>query len=88
MVKKKQKIEIPKAVPRKRKPSKPKQTISIAIPKAQTNTINTVAAKKRPQRNNRKVEKPAENFSTGDMTNTSLADAFARAGITLDNFKK
>lgn len=85
MVKKKQKIEIPKAVPRKRKPSKPKQAISIAIPKAQT---NTVSAKKRPQRNNRKVEKPAENFSTGDMTNTSLADAFARAGITLDNFKK
>ena len=85
MVKKKQTIAIPKAVPRKRKPSKPKQAVSISIPKAETKNI---MAKKRPQRSNRKAEKPAQNFSSGDMTNTSLADAFAKAGITLNTFKK
>ena len=85
MVKKKQTIAIPKAVPKKRKPSKPKKTTSIAIPKAEIKPIKTA---NKPKRKFQKKEKPAQNFSTAPMQNNSLADAFAKVGITLDTFKK
>ena len=85
MVKKKQTIAIPKAVPKKRKPSKPKKTTSIAIPKAEIKPIKTANKLKRKFQ---KKEKPAQNFSTAPMQNNSLADAFAKVGITLDTFKK
>ena len=85
MVKKKQTIAIPKAVPKKRKPSKPKKPTSIAIPKAEIKPIKTA---NKPKRKFQKKEKPAQNFSTAPMQNNSLADAFAKAGITLDTFKK
>ena len=35
-----------------------------------------------------KIERPAKTFSSGSMQNNSLADAFAKAGITPDKFKK
>ena len=84
MAKKQQTIEIPKAVPKKRKTSKPKKVSSIAIPKAST----TIKKAKPKVKNNKKIERPAKTYSSGNMTNTSLADAFAKAGITVDNFKK
>ena len=85
MAKKKQTIAIPKAVPKKRKASKPKKVTTIAIPKAEIKPIKTA---KKPKREFEKKEKPAQNFSTAPMQNNSLADAFAKAGITLDTFKK
>ncbi len=78
MAKKKQTIEIPKAVPKKRKAPKPS---AIAIPKAEIKS-------KKPKRNNKKTQRPAKTFSSGSMQNNSLADAFAKAGITPDKFKK
>jgi|TARA_B100000073_G_C23715029_1_gene565630 hypothetical protein len=78
MAKKKQTIEIPKAVPKKRKAPKPS---AIAIPKAEPKA-------KKPKRKFQKKEKPAQNFSTGSMQNNSLAEAFKKAGLTADSFKK
>ena len=82
MAKKQQTIEIPKAVPKKRKVSKPKKKASIAIPK-----VSTTVKKSKP-RAKKKIERPAKTFSSGSMQNNSLADAFAKAGITPDKFKK
>ena len=82
MAKKQQTIEIPKAVPKKRKASKPKKIASISIPKAST------TVKKSKSRAKKKIERPAKTFSSGSMQNNSLADAFAKAGITPDKFKK
>ncbi len=85
MAKKKQTITIPKAVPKKRKASKPKKPSAIAIPKAEIKPIKTA---RKPKRKFEKKEKPAQNFSTGSMQNNSLAEAFANAGLTADSFKK
>ncbi len=85
MAKKKQTITIPKAVPKKRKASKPKKPSAIAIPKAEIKPMKTL---KKPKRKFEKKEKPAQNFSTGSMQNNSLAEAFANAGLTADSFKK
>ena len=85
MAKKKQTITIPKAVPKKRKASKPKKPSAIAIPKAE---IKPMKKLKKPKRKFEKKEKPAQNFSTGSMQNNSLAEAFANAGLTADSFKK
>jgi len=85
MAKKKQTITIPKAVPKKRKASKPKKPSAIAIPKAEIKPMKTL---KKPKRKFEKKEKPAQNFSTGSMQNNSLAEAFAKAGLTANSFKK
>ena len=85
MAKKKQTITIPKAVPKKRKASKSKKPTAIAIPKAEIKSIKTA---RKPKRKFEKKEKPAQNFSTGSMQNNSLAEAFKKAGITVDSFKK
>ena len=83
MAKKQQTIEIPKAVPKKRKASKPKKPSAIAIPKAST----TIKKAKPKAKNNKKIERPAKTYSSGNMQNNSLADAFEKAGITIDSFK-
>tara|TARA_Y100000590_G_scaffold402163_1_gene487671 strand:+ start:8503 stop:8754 length:252 start_codon:yes stop_codon:yes gene_type:complete len=82
MANKKQTIMIPKAVPKKRKAPKPKKVTSISIPKAE------IKPTRKPKRKFEKKERPAKNFSSGSMQNNSLADAFAKAGLTADSFKK
>ena len=47
MAKKKQTIAIPKAVPKKRKASKPKKVTAIAIPKAEIKPIRTAKKPKK-----------------------------------------
>ena len=47
MAKKQQTIEIPKAVPKKRKASKPKKVTTIAIPKAEIKPVKTAKKPKR-----------------------------------------
>jgi hypothetical protein len=96
MAKKKLTIVIPKAVKKKRKAPKSKKVAAIAIPKAEKQPIkqaikqaNTFKTNSKPKRrNNKNTERPLQQFSTGDMQNTILADAFAKAGITADSFKK
>lgn len=92
MAKKKLTIVIPKAVQKKRKAPKSKKVAAIAIPKAEKQPIkqaNTFKTNSKPKRrDNKKAERPLQQFSTGDMQNTILADAFAKAGITADSFKK
>tara|TARA_B100000029_G_C16720588_1_gene646832 strand:- start:31 stop:318 length:288 start_codon:yes stop_codon:yes gene_type:complete len=95
MAKKKQIIEIPKAVPKKRKALKPKKPTAIAIPKAEVKPRKPAkpykiekASTRKPKRKFEKREKPAQNFSTGDMQNNSIAEAFAKAGLTAESFKK
>ena len=96
MANKKQKIVIPKAVQKKRKAPKSKKSrtkaIAIAIPKAEIQPVRsakTFKTNSKPRRrNDKKAERPLQNFTTGDMQNTTLADAFARVGLTADSFKK
>ena len=97
---KKKKTKAPESYSIPKSPSKKSNTKPTAIPKARTNTKPTAIPKAIPRTNTKpktntkprtfkkKEEKAPMSFSTGDMAYNTLADAFARAGITPDSFKK
>ena len=66
-------------------PSKKKVTTQITISTDKPNKPNKSKQKKKPAKNKR-----PQNFETKSSTpiNNAFAEAFAKAGLTADNFKK
>jgi hypothetical protein len=93
---KKKKTKAPESYSIPKSPSRKANTKPTAIPKARTNTKPTAIPKSKPasipkskpRTFKKKEERAPMQYSSGDMQYNALADAFARAGITPDSFKK
>ena len=85
---KKKKTKAPESYSIPKSPSKKSNTKPTAIPKAIPRTNTKPKTNTKPRTFKKKEEKAPMSFSTGDMAYNTLADAFARAGITPDSFKK